>query len=374
MSTDEQFAHALREHASALTPQVTVRTEGVVPAARRRRAAQVGALTLVAGLVLGGGAFAGTVWAAGPEVVPAGPPSPPPAGPVASAPAPSRSADPGWPDAAYWHLLYTVRETAGGPPDDEVRIETWVGHTAPSVEVRSEGMPGAWSSPPGAFTTLLVGGVETELDWDDVYALPTDPVALEEVLRAGVILDDPNDPADHQVWKMASRLLLWAPSSPALREALWQVLVGLPGVATQEGATDSLGRPGVAATLDPGAGRSVWSIVYDRAASRGLEEIRRAGDASVISTLLEQGPSDAIPAEAAERAQQAEMTESVTVPAELVGMQANDASRLLASLGLSANLEPVPGTGLPMGVVARVAMMGEAVPPGSVILLQVSTG
>lgn len=386
MSTDEQFARALREHAAALTPQVTVRTDGVVPAARRRRAAQVGVLTLVTGLVLGGGgAFAGAGWAAGPEVGPAGLEEPT-AAPAVSPPAPSPSADPGWPDAPYWHLVYTSTLQSQDTDSGAIEVETWIGHTAPSIEVHSEGMPGASSSPPGTFASLLVDGVETELDWDDVYALPTDPAALERVLRAGVFPDDVTDPvgrkgpADLQVWNSARRLLLWAPSPPALRDALWQVLVGLPGVTVQEGAADSLGRPGVAATLDLGNEASVQSIVYDPEARQGLEQVKGAGAAARLSTFLEQGPADAVPADVAERVLQVEAGSDSAVPAgevlvpDLVGMQATDASRSLAELGLAANLVPVPGTGLPMGVVAHVAQAGQAVRVGAVVELQVSTG
>jgi hypothetical protein len=49
MNNDEQFAQSLRTQVTRVAPQIDVDVTHVVPAARRRRAARVGGVTLAMG-------------------------------------------------------------------------------------------------------------------------------------------------------------------------------------------------------------------------------------------------------------------------------------------------------------------------------------
>lgn len=87
MNDDEQFAQSLRTQATRVAPQIDVDVTRVVPAARRRRAARVGGVTLAMGLALGGGAWAATTMEPPGTALPGGSmamavePSPEPSGP-----------------------------------------------------------------------------------------------------------------------------------------------------------------------------------------------------------------------------------------------------------------------------------------------------
>ncbi|MFE7628145.1 hypothetical protein [Streptomyces sp. NPDC057509] len=91
------------------------------------------------------------------------------------------------------------------------------------------------SNPSG--TSWSVGN--TEVKWDDLDDLPTQPDALRRALSAGA----PGS-ADEQTVQQAGSLLTEAPVSPRLRSALFRVLAGTSGAVVKEGVKDGAGRTG----------------------------------------------------------------------------------------------------------------------------------
>src|SRR5450756_2608615 len=83
----------------------------------------------------------------------------------------------GWPDAAYWHSVSTYHQGSGSAH----QREAWIGHTAPGV-LTDDGVDTGFI--PLDEAVFLAGG--RGLSWDELYALPTDSVALERNLRAGI--------------------------------------------------------------------------------------------------------------------------------------------------------------------------------------------
>lgn len=183
----------------------------------------------------------------------------------------------GWPDARYWHAV-SVYQQGSGPVH---RREIWVGHNGPGL-LRDDGLPGPIRLLQGEFSA----GAET-LTWDQLYALPTEPGALERTLRAGIKGAGPDD--DTELFTIVGDLLRESPAPPALRKALWEVAARVPGVRLVGPVTDSIGRPGVAVE------RGYQRYVLDPSTGRLLEESTTLGAESYRSTYLEQGPADSAP-------------------------------------------------------------------------------
>jgi len=128
------------------------------------------------------------------------------------------------------------------------------------------------------------------LGWDELYALPTEPGALESRLRAAR-LDGMRD-SDTELFALVGDLLRESPAPPALRQALWQVVARVPGVSLVGAVKDSTGRPGMAIE------RAEHGYVLDPSAGRLLEEYiggSKPGGASWRATYLEQGPAASAP-------------------------------------------------------------------------------
>lgn len=184
----------------------------------------------------------------------------------------------GWPDAAYWHSVSTYRQGSG----PEHRREIWIGHR--EIGVLKDG---------GVATGVLPLDVayfpagDRGVTWDELYALPTDPDALEADLRGRTSADDgkARDP-DARLFVNVGDLLRESPASPALRKALWEVAARIPGVTLVGTVTDDAGRQGVAVEH---AGQR---YVIDTDDGRLLAESH--GEWS--TTYLEQGPSETAPA------------------------------------------------------------------------------
>jgi len=183
----------------------------------------------------------------------------------------------GWPDAAYWHVSSSyVRD------GKTYRRDIWVGHHGSSV-LRDTGLPDADGTMSGTPELIPGDGVfdagATGLSWDQLYALPTDPARLKTQLQAD-IRDAGSDPTS-ELFVAVGDLLRESPASPALREALYDVAAGIPGVHVTGRMTDATGRTGTGVTY----GHETY--VIDPSDGRLLADLADGWRA----TYLEQGPT-----------------------------------------------------------------------------------
>ena len=183
----------------------------------------------------------------------------------------------GWPKASYWHSVSSYRHGSG----PLVRREVWAGH---------HGTGGLLDTRLSSAVIPLQDGRFAGLGWDELYALPTEPGALESHLRA-TGLDGMRD-SDTELFALVGDLLRESPAPPTLRKALWEVVARVPGVSLVGAVEDSTGRPGVAIE------REEHGYVLDPTAGRLLEEYigtPKPGGASWRATYLEQGPAVSAP-------------------------------------------------------------------------------
>jgi hypothetical protein len=180
----------------------------------------------------------------------------------------------GWPDADYWHSVSHYSRGGSAP----VLREVWWGHTHGGALVDPGVTDGVIPLPPAQF----VGG--TYIDWDGLYALPTDPAQLEAVLGQG---RTPNDPkrADHLLNTVAG-LLRESPASPALRRALFQVIANTAGIEYSGRATDADGRTGAVVTGGD------MELIIDTSDGQLLQ----LTEGNLITTYEAQGPASIAPA------------------------------------------------------------------------------
>jgi hypothetical protein len=181
----------------------------------------------------------------------------------------------GWPDARYWHSVSDYSRDGR-----TVRRETWIAHHGESVLKDAGVATGILSL--GATDTFPAGG--TSLTWDDLYTLPTEPVALAKALRADIHGAGADD--DAELFTIVGDLLRESPASPALRSALYDVAATIPGVRLLGTVTDRAGRAGTAVERD------LHQYVIDTSDGRLLEE-REAG---FVGTYRSQGPAASAPA------------------------------------------------------------------------------
>ncbi|KLN33417.1 hypothetical protein FB00_17665 [Cellulosimicrobium funkei] len=308
--TDDTFARSLRERVDAAAPRIDVDIARVVPAARRvrrrRRAVVAGVCALA--VVTGAG-----TWAAREHGLlrtePLLPASVTPYVPDADAP----TIDGGWPDAPYWHVRSESSGTdSTGAASHEVR-DSWSGNDRPGV-VTVEGSPDDdFSFGPRGWGNLLIDGERVMIGWDGLYALPTEPAQLEQLLRASVEPDRGAGSAEDKVFDMARSLLVDSPAPPALRDALWTIMTGLPTSTPLGEVTDSLGRTGegVQRSLQGQTDRLVYDPVEHRVLESSheldpgvLEEMEAQGQLEGVilsvsgrTTYLEEGPAEDTPVE-----------------------------------------------------------------------------
>ena len=132
----------------------------------------------------------------------------------------------GSPDAAYWYSASTYTHEG-----HTYRREIWIGHHAVSV-LREPGVaPGilrlsAASFPVGAGS----------LTWDQLYALPTDTSTLKATLVADI--HGAGSGQDAELFVIVGDLLRESPAPPLLRQALYEVAAGIPGVRLVGQVTD----------------------------------------------------------------------------------------------------------------------------------------
>lgn len=190
----------------------------------------------------------------------------------------------GWPDAAYWHTISSYRQGTG----PTLQRESWMGHTAIGV-IKD---PRVSSGVMALGEVVMFGG----FSWDQLYALPTDPHALEAKLRATSLNGGRDD--NSELFSIVGALLAESPAPPALRKTLWEIAARIPGVTLVGAVKDSAGRPGVEIRrghegyiLDPKDGRLLEQ--YEGTP----EPVPEApGGTNWRSTILEQGPADSAPA------------------------------------------------------------------------------
>lgn len=181
----------------------------------------------------------------------------------------------GWPDAAYWHVASTYVRNGR-----TYQRDIWIAHHGQSV-LRDTG-PGMSPGVTPAYGSFPAGS--TSLTWDQLYALPTDPAQLRSALTADIQGAGTGDTAE--LFVMVGDLLRESPAPPALREALYDVAAGIPGVHLTGQVTDAAGRTGTAVERD--------GQTYVIAPSNGqlLADI----DTGVTYTYLGQGPAASAPA------------------------------------------------------------------------------
>jgi len=104
----------------------------------------------------------------------------------------------------------------------------------------------------------VVGGSEP-ITWQEIWdgALPTDPAPLEARIEAA---GPPGPPYSMQLFESVSALLR-APTSPALRSALYQVAASIPTITDAGSATDTIGRAGTAFLLPMPSGLPLQMII-----------------------------------------------------------------------------------------------------------------
>lgn len=293
---DEQFARALRAQVDEVAPRIDVRTDGVVPAARRRRARNVvGTGVAVVAVVALVGAWAVNVepWAA--EVAPADPDVPV----VVRETEPSTEPDAelgGWPDDPYW--LVTSETTGAGDPDSVETRQTWYGHTDPGLWVTDGDLERPYAFGQAIWGVLLIDGEWVQIHWDELYSLPTDASALDELLRGSVEDDRGVGTPDDKIFEMAKDLLAASPAPPEVRDALWAVMSGLPGTSVEVEKEDSRGRTGERLEREATEGGPV-RLAYDTDEHRLLEVENLGTDGQTLwrSTYLEEGPAVDTPVE-----------------------------------------------------------------------------
>jgi hypothetical protein len=178
----------------------------------------------------------------------------------------------GWPDASYWHSVSTYLRDGSTH-----RRDIWIGHHAPSV-LRDSGYVPAVVSVSGSFPAGSVA-----LTWDQLYALPTDPDTLAATLRADIHGAGSSD--DAELFVMVGDLLRESPAPPELRQALYEVAAGIPGVRSTGQITDSQGRTGT------GIERDGQRYIIDTSTGQLLDETQDGWQ----STYLSQGPADSAP-------------------------------------------------------------------------------
>ena len=197
-----------------------------------------------------------------------------------------------WPNARYWYT--EDKYLCGGQLYTD---KNWLSRYGTGV-VEKSGPKDGGSCSADLFTAPIPTGIANTTfgpyTWSQLFALPTDPAQLEPKLLAdshNVIYRPPSTPAQWQQQQatfeyLMTVLLCETPAPPALREALFKVAAGIPGVKVTGSSKDALGRTGTALTL------GATTIVIDPSSGVVLDE---TNSGSTIM-LVTQGPAAEEPA------------------------------------------------------------------------------
>jgi hypothetical protein len=377
MNTDEQFAQSLRAQVTRVAPQIDVDVTHVVPAARRRRVARVGGVTLAMGLVLGGGAWAATTLEAPGTALPGGStamavePSPEPSGPPVTSSAGNGLSDAsdnipegpiappeGWRDATYFHVVTRGETTKQGEEvedDTPHGIERWYGDGV-SFQLLSYG--------PALFDASgylgLEGAEPVSFTWSELAALPTDPDALHVALLEKL---EPTGVAEDAALDNTARLVTDAPAPPAVRAAAWELLTSMPTVEVEQNVQDSEGRPGTAATFE------LWdrttTVIYDEEEDVPLEWEESIGKIHSLQVFLTT-EFTSLPDEVADGA--------IEIP-DFTAMTREDAEVACLEKHLACTFEDTKSDTVPEGtVISSDPEAGALVTWGAPVTVLVSTG
>lgn len=377
MNDDEQFAASLRTQVTQVAPKIDVDVTRVVPAARRRRAARVGGVTLALGLALGGGAWAATTMEPSGTALPGGSttievePSPVPSGPPLTTSEGDRLTDApdnvpqgpvvppeGWRDATYFHVVTRNESAKQGEEDDgytPLGIERWYGDGL-VLELLSYG-PALRDE---NSYLVLEGAEPVSFTWAEIAALPTEPAALHEVL-----LDkfEPTGMAEDAALNSTARLITDAPAPPEVRAAAWELLTSLSAVDVEQNVQDSEGRTGTAATFE------LWdrttTVIYDEGQDVPLESEESIGKMHSLKTFL-RTEFVPLPDEVADSA--------IEIP-DFTGMTREDAEVACLAKHLACTFEDTASDTVPAGtIISSDPEAGALVSWGAPVTLLLSTG
>lgn len=309
MIDDQEYTTRLREHVDALVPTFAVDTTSIVAKARRRRVAARtgGGAALAVVLAATGWVVAGQPWdtatppASRAPFVPLDEPLPTPAPTI----------DPGWPDAAFWHTLVEMEGVMVGGPDGGQTVisrdESWKGHHELGLLMSNSDVTTAEGIEPSTWGSVVIDGERVFVDWDLLYTLPTDPAALEQLMRGSLVPGLGIGTDEDKLTDAIRQFLEASPAPPALRMALYEVAAGLPGTTVTPGATDAAGRTGtlferrnpydtaIRLIIEPGTGQLLE--VSSTLGNPPPPEPDVAYPSSWRMTYLEQGPADDTPVE-----------------------------------------------------------------------------
>lgn len=295
-------------------PASTVGTTTVLRAGRRRRAAQIGGLSGVAAVavvavtvlvVVSGQPDAGP--ADGPETTAAvtmAPVGEARAAMAAAAPDPTGALDESsWVDASYWYVKKRVHGSSSGESHTYI-AETWMAQRDVSLRIIDGDTATAYGSGPGGWV-LDDYDPATNAAWGVLFALPTEPGALDAELRRAVIAAQARfGSADDMVWSLITDIYPESPASSELRAAFWQVAESLEGTTVTAGVTDSEGRAGMAISRPlvlGGSMSSVKTLIVDPDDFTVLETRNTTiDDDELVVTYLAMGPARSLPVEPTE--------------------------------------------------------------------------
>jgi len=197
----------------------------------------------------------------------------------------------GWPNAAYWSVTSVYMRDG-----KTYHRDIWISHHGNSV-LEDDGVFGNMTPDNLGPNVFAVGA--TNLTWDQLYALPTDPAELEPVLRSDIKGAGPNPTAE--LYTIVGDLLRESPAPPALREALYAVAANIPGVKLAGHYVDALGRTGTAVerdgetlVIDPNNGQLLAEAQGDP--NRGVSCGNGCTEYGAAYAYVSEGPATSAPA------------------------------------------------------------------------------